>query len=152
MKKWGRRFRLRGSYTAEAAFLLPMGIGLILFVVSCALLLHDRVMVCAWVHETAQREAFQKLQADDEEESDLRLLLTQEEKQVCRNLHKIIVTCEGQSRFLSSMVPDLFRLLSAHGKEKEEVEMIYGEQYVRLRGFKNGVYTKERVIQEGEGP
>ena len=152
MKKWRRRFNLRGSYTAEAVFLLPMGIGLILFVVSCALLLHDRVMVCAWVHETAQREAFQKLQADDEEESDLRLLLTQEEKQVSRSLHKIVVTCDGKSRFLSSMVPDLFRLSSTHGKEQEEVERIYGEQFVRLRGFENGIYTEERVIQEGERP
>ena len=51
---------LRGSYTIEAAVLVPLALGLVLFVISCSLFLHDRVSACAWVHEAAVWEGFQK--------------------------------------------------------------------------------------------
>ena len=55
-----RKKSFRGSCTVEAAILLPLAFGVVLFLISCALFLHDRVSACAWVHETAVWEGFQK--------------------------------------------------------------------------------------------
>ena len=58
--------KLRGSYTVEAAILMPLALGVILFVLSGVLFLHDRVWLECWVYGTAEQQAFRKEQREEE--------------------------------------------------------------------------------------
>ena len=136
-----RKKSLRGSYTVEAAFLIPMAFGLVLFLVSCAWVLHDRVSACAWVHETAAWEGFQKRE-EESRESSVKLLITKAEELVEQRGKEVVAVCRGNEWFLPSFVKSLFVLETFHVEESEHIRRGYGEEAVRLRGFLEGVYER----------
>ncbi len=151
-KKIARKSRwIRGEYTVEAAILLPLGIALILFLISAALILHDRVAVCAWTHEAAQWEGFQKKKGDHKNLSEM-VILSQMKERIVSDGGKVTVECEGEGQFLSKIVRTLFMLETPRLEGREYVNKIYGEQMVRLRGFSEGVYEGGSDLQEGAGP
>lgn len=141
---------IKGSYTVEAAFLIPLGIGVLLFVISGALFLHDRIAACAWVHETAVWEGFQKTEEEGRELSP-GVLVTKTREETEKKGEEITVTCSGEGRLFSSFVKPLFLLGTMRLEEQEQVKQIYGEQAVRLRGFLEGVYTGGSDLQERTG-
>ena len=54
------KWKLRGSYTVEAAILMPLALGVILFVLSGVLFLHDRVWLECWYMERQSNRHFGK--------------------------------------------------------------------------------------------
>lgn len=142
---------LRGSYTIEAAVLVPLALGLVLFVISCSLFLHDRVSACAWVHEAAVWEGFQKREEGSRNFS-AKVLVTEVEEAMTRRGKEITVACQGNEWFLPSFVRDLFTLETFYVEETEHVRSVYGEEEVRRRGFLEGVYADGSDLQEREGP
>ena len=136
-----KRKCLRGSYTVEAAVLIPIGFGLVLFLISCALFLHDRVAACAWVHEAAVWEGFQKREEGSRDFS-AALLVTEAGELTAWKGKEVTVTCQGEDRFMPSFVRSLFRLEAPRVEESENVRRVYGEEEVRRRGFLEGVYEK----------
>ncbi|MCI8504715.1 MAG: hypothetical protein HFI67_00810 [Lachnospiraceae bacterium] len=132
---------LKGSYTVEAAFLIPMAFGLVLFLISCAWFLHDRVSACAWVHETAVWEGFQK-RGEGSRESPVKVLITKAEELVEQRGKEVTVVCQGNEWFLPSFVKNLFVLGRFHVEESEHIRRVYGEEAVRLRGFLEGAYER----------
>ncbi|MCI8465420.1 MAG: hypothetical protein HFI63_06140 [Lachnospiraceae bacterium] len=141
---------LRGSYTVEAAFLIPLGIGVILFLISTALFLHDTVTACAWVHETAQWEGFQKREEESRDFSSI-FLLAKVEEEVDRHGRELFISSEGEGWLFSSMLEGMFHVRKPRIEKKERVKRIFGEEAVRLRGFTEGVYTGGSDLQKGEG-
>lgn len=140
---------LKGSYTVEAAFLIPLGIGVILFLIFSALILHDRVAACAWTHEAAVWEGFQKENGNQDFSAEV--LVTKTKEQVTQDESTIMVSCIGAGQALPVFVRNLFRLGKVEVEKFEQVKQIYGEQMVRLRGFVEGVYTNGSNVQEGTG-
>ncbi len=136
-----RRKGLRGSYTVEAAVLIPLGFGLVLFLISCALFLHDRTAACAWVHETAVWEGFQKREEGSGDFS-AAVLVTETRELTSQRGKEVTVICEGNERFMPSFVRGLFALEAPYVEESEHVRRVYGEEEVRLRGLLEGVYER----------
>lgn len=136
-----QRKSVRGSYTVEAAFLLPLAFGLVLFLISCAFFLHDRVSTCAWVHETILWEGFQKREEGSRDFA-VETLVTEAKESVAKEGEEVTVTCRGKERLLPSFVRDLFALEPLHLEESEHMRQIYGEAKVRQRAFLEGVYER----------
>ena len=150
IKNRKQRKRMKGSYTVESAILIPLGIGVILCLLSGALFLHDRVAVCSWVHETAQWEGFQKRKESPLDFSTT-VLLTMIEGQTDCNGREAMITRIGDGRFLSPLAKVMFFLKAPHMEEQEKVKLIYGEEMVRLRKFLEGVYEGGSDLQERTG-
>ncbi len=136
-----KRKSFRGSYTVEAAILIPLGFGLVLFLISCALFLRDQVSACAWVHETVVWEGFQKREAGSGESS-VQALVTEAEELVTKAGKEVTVTCRGTERFQPLFVKQLFALETMHVEETEHMRQVYGEAVVRQKGFLEGVYER----------
>ncbi len=136
-----RKKSFRGSCTVEAAILLPLAFGVVLFLISCALFLHDRVSACAWVHETAVWEGFQKREEGSRDFS-VEVLVTDAEELVAQRGKEVTVTCQGNERFLPSFVRVLFALGTLHVEESEHMRRVYGEAEIRQRGLLEGVYER----------
>ena len=122
--------RLRGSHTAEAAILMPLALGVILFVLSGCLILHDRVWLECWVYGTAQREAFRKEQG---EEKEIFGLITDSRGSVETGKRTVQVSGDGTGRFLSMLPKALFFLQEPKLEASVQVKCLYGEQNVRMR-------------------
>lgn len=142
---------VKGGYTVEAAVLLPLGIALVLFLVSAALILHDRVAVCAWIHEAAQWEGFQKKEGNHKSLSEV-VILSQMKEKIVSDGEMVTVKCEGEGQFLSGIVRVLFLLEAPRLEGREYVKRIYGEQVVRSQGVSEGVYEGGSDLQKGAGP
>ena len=122
--------RLRGSHTAEAAILMPLALGVILFVLSGCLILHDRVWLECWVYGTAQQEAFRKEQG---EEKEIFGLITDSGGSVETGKRTVQVSGDGTGRFLSMLPKALFFLQEPKLEASVQVKCLYGEQIVRMR-------------------
>ncbi len=145
MRKDFMKKQLKGSHTAEAAVLLPLGIGLILFLVSCSLILHDRVVLSTWIAEAAQQAAFQK---ESRKERNTEKAVTEEQEaerimvaglvsrmtgSVERTGKTVKIVCSGRGGFASPFVKAIFFLKEPELEGQKQVQLLYGEDIVRKR-------------------
>lgn len=122
--------KLRGSYTVEAAILMPLALGVILFVLSGVLFLHDRVWLECWVYGTAEQQAFRKEQREEENIAGLIMDSTGSVDVRGRNVQ---VKGAGTGRFLAALPRTLFFLKEPRMEVSVQVKRLYGEQVVRAR-------------------
>ena len=146
----GRTFikrRLRGSHTVEAAILLPLGIGVVLFLVSFSLILHDRVVLCAWISETAQQAVFQKESGNGGRteqigggqtqggsgQTAVPALVSRLAGTVEKTGKTVAISCRGSGSFVSPFVKIVFFLREPRLEGQKQVQLLYGEEIVRKR-------------------
>ena len=122
--------KLRGSYTVEAAILMPLALGVILFVLSGVLFLHDRVWLECWVYGTAEQQAFRK---EQREEGNIAGLIMDSTGSVDVRGRSVQVNGAGTGRFLAALPRTLFFLKEPRMKVSVQVKRLYGEQVVRAR-------------------
>ena len=122
--------KLRGSYTVEAAILMPLALGVILFVLSGVLFLHDRVWLECWVYGTAEQQAFRKEQR--KEENIVGLIMDSTGSVDVRG-RSVQVNGVGTGRFLAALPRTLFFLKEPRMEVSVQVKRLYGEQVVRAR-------------------
>ena len=132
--------KLQGSYTVEAAVLIPLAFVLVLLSVSYSLIYYDRTALCAGIHEIAQKEGFQK--HTEENTGSVPSALSQISVEIEQADREIIVNGSGKSRFLSPIIRMFFFLKEPYLENQEKVCLIYGEQAVRERKIR-GEYTGE---------
>ncbi|MCD2493497.1 hypothetical protein LQE92_12815 [Lacrimispora sp. NSJ-141] len=134
--KWLINGKIKGGYTVEAAFLLPLGFALILLVVSYSFILRDKVAICAGIHEVAEREAFQKTGNGWKKTEYLAALSSPDIPiRISKGKSTVTVKCGGTPRFLSRLIQSLFFLREPYLEKWEEAGLIYGEQMIRDFGF-----------------
>ena len=122
--------KLRGSYTVEAAILMPLALGVILFVLSGVLFLHDRVWLECWVYGTAEQQAFRK---EQREEENIAGLIMDSTGSVDVRGRSVQVNGAGTGRFLAALPRTLFFLKEPRMEVSVQVKRLYGEQVVRAR-------------------
>lgn len=122
--------KLRGSYTVEAAILMPLALGVILFVLSGVLFLHDRVWLECWVYGTAEQQAFRK---EQREEENIAGLIMDSTGSVDVRGRSVQVNGAGTGRFLAALSRTLFFLKEPRMEVSVQVKRLYGEQVVRAR-------------------
>ena len=122
--------KLRGSYTVEAAILMPLALGVILFVLSGVLFLHDRVWLECWVYGTAEQQAFRK---EQREEENIAGLIMDSTGSVDVRGRSVQVNGVGTGRFLAALPRTLFFLKKPRMEVSVQVKRLYGEQVVRAR-------------------
>ena len=122
--------KLRGSYTVEAAILMPLALGVILFVLSGVLFLHDRVWLECWVYGTAEQQAFRK---EQREEGNIAGLIMDSTGSVDVRGRSVQVNGAGTGRFLAALPRTLFFLKEPRMEVSVQVKRLYGEQVVRAR-------------------
>ena len=122
--------KLRGSYTVEAAILMPLALGVILFVLSGVLFLHDRVWLECWVYGTAEQQAFRKEQRKEE---NIAGLIMDSTGSVDVRGRSVQVNGAGTGRFLAALPRTLFFLKEPRMEVSVQVKRLYGEQVVRAR-------------------
>ena len=122
--------KLRGSYTVEAAILMPLALGVILFVLSGVLFLHDRVWLECWVYGTAEQQAFRKEQRKEE---NIAGLIMDSTGSVDVRGRSVQVNGVGTGRFLAALPRTLFFLKEPRMEVSVQVKRLYGEQVVRAR-------------------
>lgn len=122
--------KLRGSYTVEAAILIPLALGVILFVLSGVLFLHDRVWLECWVYGTAEQQAFRK---EQREEENIAGLIMDSTGSVDVRGRSVQVNGAGTGRFLAALPRTLFFLKEPRMEVSVQVKRLYGEQVVRAR-------------------
>ena len=122
--------KLRGSYTVEAAILMPLALGVILFVLSGVLFLHDRVWLECWVYGTAEQQAFRK---EQREEGNIAGLIMDSTGSVDVRGRSVQVNGAGTGRFLAELPRTLFFLKEPRMEVSVQVKRLYGEQVVRAR-------------------
>lgn len=120
--------KLRGSYTVEAAILMPLALGVILFVLSGVLFLHDRVWLECWVYGTAEQQAFRK---EQREEENIAGLIMDSTGSVDVRGRSVQVNGAGTGRFLAALPRTLFFLKEPRMEVSVQVKRLYGEQVVR---------------------
>ena len=120
--------KLRGSYTVEAAILIPLALGVILFVLSGVLFLHDRVWLECWVYGTAEQQAFRK---EQREEENIAGLIMDSTGSVDVRGRSVQVNGAGTGRFLAALPRTLFFLKEPRMEVSVQVKRLYGEQVVR---------------------
>lgn len=124
------KWKLRGSYTVEAAILMPLALGVILFVLSGVLFLHDRVWLECWVYGTAEQQAFRK---EQREEENIAGLIMDSTGSVDVRGRSVQVNGAGTGRFLAALPRTLFFLKEPRMEVSVQVKRLYGEQVVRAR-------------------
>ena len=122
--------KLRGSYAVEAAILMPLALGVILFVLSGVLFLHDRVWLECWVYGTAEQQAFRK---EQREEENIAGLIMDSTGSVDVRGRSVQVNGAGTGRFLAALPRTLFFLKEPRMEVSVQVKRLYGEQVVRAR-------------------
>lgn len=122
--------KLRGSYTVEAAILMPLALGVILFVLSGVLFLHDRVWLECWVYGTAEQQAFRK---EQREEENIAGLIMDSTGSVDVRGRSVQVNGVGTGRFLAALPRTLFFLKEPRMEVSVQVKRLYGELVVRAR-------------------
>lgn len=129
--------KLQGSYTVEAAFLVPVGFVLILLIVSYSLIYYDRAALCAVLHETAQKEGFQKWKGEEmaDEKITVPTAASKSSIELIRTNRMLVAEGRGKSHFLSSMIRPFFFLKEPELENQERVILVYGEEVVREYGI-----------------
>ena len=122
--------KLRGSYTVEAAIIMPLALGVILFVLSGVLFLHDRVWLECWVYGTAEQQAFRK---EQREEENIAGLIMDSTGSVDVRGRSVQVNGVGTGRFLAALPRTLFFMKEPRMEVSVQVKRLYGEQVVRAR-------------------
>ena len=122
--------KLRGSYTVEAAILMPLALGVILFVLSGVLFLHDREWLECWVYGTAEQQAFRK---EQREEENIAGLIMDSTGSVDVRGRSVQVNGVGTGRFLAALPRTLFFLKEPRMEVSVQVKRLYGELVVRAR-------------------
>ena len=122
--------KLRGSYTVEAAIIMPLALGVILFVLSGVLFLHDRVWLECWVYGPAEQQAFRK---EQREEENIAGLIMDSTGSVDVRGRSVQVNGVGTGRFLAALPRTLFFLKEPRMEVSVQVKRLYGEQVVRAR-------------------
>lgn len=109
---------------------MPLALGVILFVLSGVLFLHDRVWLECWVYGTAEQQAFRK---EQREEENIAGLIMDSTGSVDVRGRSVQVNGAGTGRFLAALPRTLFFLKEPRMEVSVQVKRLYGEQVVRAR-------------------
>ncbi len=123
----------KGSFTVEAAFVIPAGIALVFLILWMAMFLHDEVVVKAWLCDQVQKQAFQK-EADGKETGPETLLSDIETVRKTEG-DRFVISCRGKGRFLSFLEETFFSLKEPDHMEEKETGLLFGEEIVRKSRF-----------------
>ena len=132
------RKRADASLTVEAAFIMPMGIAVVLLVVFWCFISYDRVVLCIGVHETLLGEAFVKYYEEDESNEDLADSFAVTVSELCietdSTILKTTVSGTESTKIMSLFAGRLFGTADPSYENEESTPLLYGEDIVRLTG------------------
>lgn len=123
---------LKGSYTIESVFLMPLAFALLFLFVSMSLISHDRISAAAWMQEQVMLASCERY-----EETELRKVIpaacTRFDLQICVEKERCTVSCTGNSAFFSDFETAMFGIGKPKLSGTEIYENKYGEKELRKK-------------------